>query len=99
MSAIKVKVAIVILHLKCCSLQGKSQVVQEELVKLGEQMVSTSEGTRALGLELCREFEEKFLQHLTGGEVSSYYYLFLHGVAATVHRFLHCAIYAVSWSI
>ncbi|CAJ2649306.1 dynamin-2A-like isoform X1 [Trifolium pratense] len=49
-------------------LQGKSQIVQEELVKLGEQMVSTSEGTRALGLELCREFEEKFLQHLTGGE-------------------------------
>ncbi|CAK8564529.1 unnamed protein product [Lathyrus sativus] len=49
-------------------LQGKSQVVQDELVKLGEQMVSTSEGTRALGLELCREFEEKFLQHLTGGE-------------------------------
>ncbi|KEH32753.1 dynamin-2B isoform X2 [Medicago truncatula] len=49
-------------------LQGKSQIVQEELVKLGGQMVSTSEGTRALGLELCREFEEKFLQHLTGGE-------------------------------
>ncbi|KAJ1400413.1 P-loop containing nucleoside triphosphate hydrolase [Sesbania bispinosa] len=49
-------------------LQGKSQIVQEELVKLGEQMVSTSEGTRALALELCREFEEKFLQHLTGGE-------------------------------
>lgn len=49
-------------------LQGKSQNVQEELVKLGEQMVSGSEGTRALALELCREFEEKFLQHLTGGE-------------------------------
>ncbi|KAL1334402.1 hypothetical protein HN51_063324 [Arachis hypogaea] len=49
-------------------LQGKSQIVQDELVKLGEQMVSTSEGTRALALELCREFEEKFLQHLTGGE-------------------------------
>ncbi|RDX85352.1 Dynamin-2B [Mucuna pruriens] len=49
-------------------LQGKSQIVQEELVKLGEQMVSTSEGTRALALQLCREFEDKFLQHLTGGE-------------------------------
>ncbi|XP_061363526.1 dynamin-2A [Gastrolobium bilobum] len=49
-------------------LQGKSQIVQEELVKLGAQMVSGSEGTRALALELCREFEDKFLQHLTGGE-------------------------------
>ncbi|KAF7802208.1 dynamin-2A-like isoform X2 [Senna tora] len=50
-------------------LQGKSQIVQEELVKFGEQMVSSSEGTRALALELCREFEDKFLQHLTGGEI------------------------------
>lgn len=41
-------------------------------MKLGEQMVSSSEGTRALALELCREFEEKFLLHLTGGEVSSF---------------------------
>lgn len=53
-------------------LQGKSQIVQEELVKLGEQMVSSVEGTRALALELCREFEEKFLRHLTGGEVSGF---------------------------
>ncbi|XP_065870561.1 dynamin-2A isoform X2 [Euphorbia lathyris] len=53
-------------------LQGKSQVVQEELVKLGEQMVSSSEGTRALALELCREFEDKFLQHLVGGEGNGY---------------------------
>ncbi|CAK7357194.1 unnamed protein product [Dovyalis caffra] len=52
-------------------LQGKSQIVQDELVRLGEQMVSTSEGTRALALELCREFEDKFLMHLMGGEVSS----------------------------
>ena len=50
-------------------LQGKSQIVQDELVKLGESMVSSSEGTRALALELCREFEEKFLRHITGGEV------------------------------
>ncbi|KAF2320233.1 hypothetical protein GH714_026207 [Hevea brasiliensis] len=49
-------------------LQGKSQIVQDELVRLGEQMVSSSEGTRALALELCREYEDKFLQHLTGGE-------------------------------
>ncbi|XP_050209812.1 dynamin-2A [Mercurialis annua] len=49
-------------------LQGKSQIVQDELVRLGEQMVSSPEGTRALALELCREFEDKFLQHLAGGE-------------------------------
>lgn len=51
-------------------LQGKSQLVQDELVRLGEQMVSSPEGTRALALELCREFEDKFLLHITGGEVS-----------------------------
>ena len=55
------------LHL--CRLQGKSQVVQDELVRLGEQMVNSSEGTRALALELCREFEDKFLQHVTSGVV------------------------------
>ncbi|CAN4081338.1 unnamed protein product [Withania somnifera] len=49
-------------------LQGKSQVVQDELVRLGEQMVHSAEGTKALALELCREFEDKFLQHITGGE-------------------------------
>ncbi|KAL3830344.1 hypothetical protein ACJIZ3_019146 [Penstemon smallii] len=49
-------------------LQGKSQTVQDELLRLGEQMVNSSEGTRALGLELCREFEDKFLQHITTGE-------------------------------
>ncbi|KAM7470267.1 hypothetical protein LguiA_008450 [Lonicera macranthoides] len=53
-------------------LQGKSQVVQDELVRLGEQMVSSSEGTRALALELCREFEDKFLQHITSGEGSGW---------------------------
>lgn len=58
-----------------CRLQGKSQVVQDELVKLGESMVSSAEGTRALALELCREFEEKFLRHVTGGEVKEFYYL------------------------
>ncbi|KAJ8768284.1 hypothetical protein K2173_021224 [Erythroxylum novogranatense] len=49
-------------------LQGKSQIVQDELVRLGESMVNSAEGTKALALELCREFEDKFLLHLTGGE-------------------------------
>ncbi|XP_076950839.1 dynamin-2A-like [Bidens hawaiensis] len=53
-------------------LQGKSQIVQDELVRLGESMVSSSEGTRALALELCREFEDKFLQHITTGEGSGW---------------------------
>ncbi|KAL1542783.1 Dynamin-2A [Salvia divinorum] len=53
-------------------LQGKSQVVQDELFRLGEQMVHSSEGTRALALELCREFEDKFLQHITTGEGSGW---------------------------
>lgn len=52
-----------------CRLQGKSQIVQDELVRLGESMVTSSEGTRALALELCREFEDKFLQHIMTGEV------------------------------
>ncbi|PKA57949.1 Dynamin-2B [Apostasia shenzhenica] len=49
-------------------LQGKSQIVHDELFRLGEQMVHSSEGTRAIALELCREFEDKFLQHITSGE-------------------------------
>ncbi|OAY23841.1 dynamin-2A [Manihot esculenta] len=49
-------------------LQGKSQIVQDELVRLGEQMVESAEGTRAIALELCREFEDKFLLHITTGE-------------------------------
>uniref|UniRef100_A0A5B7C178 dynamin GTPase n=1 Tax=Davidia involucrata TaxID=16924 RepID=A0A5B7C178_DAVIN len=53
-------------------LQGKSHVVQDELVRLGEQMVHSAEGTRAIALELCREFEDKFLQHITSGEGSGW---------------------------
>ncbi|GMY04890.1 dynamin-2A isoform X1 [Fagus crenata] len=53
-------------------LQGKSQIVQDELVRLGEQMVNSAEGTRAIALQLCREFEDKFLQHITGGEGSGW---------------------------
>lgn len=45
-------------------------MVQDELVRLGEQMVDSSEGTRAIALELCREFEDKFLGHIALGEVS-----------------------------
>jgi dynamin GTPase len=51
-------------------LQGKSQMVQNELAKLGESMIQSAEGTRAVALELCREFEDKFLAHITSGEVS-----------------------------
>lgn len=51
-------------------LEGRSQVVEQELVRLGEQRVQTSEGTRAIALELCREFEDRFLQHIQTGEVS-----------------------------
>ncbi|KAG2256713.1 hypothetical protein Bca52824_076007 [Brassica carinata] len=53
-------------------LQGKSQMVQNELARLGEQLVDSAEGTRAIALELCREFEEKFLLHLAGGEGSGW---------------------------
>ncbi|KAJ3677452.1 hypothetical protein LUZ60_003176 [Juncus effusus] len=49
-------------------LQGKTQMVQDELFRLGEQMVDSAEGTRAIALELCREFEDKFLSHVTSGE-------------------------------
>ncbi|XP_074582405.1 dynamin-2A-like [Curcuma longa] len=49
-------------------LQGKSQAVQDELFKFGEQMAYTAEGTRATALQLCREFEDTFLQHISAGE-------------------------------
>ncbi|EFJ05623.1 hypothetical protein SELMODRAFT_449094 [Selaginella moellendorffii] len=54
------------------SLEGRSQDVEEELVRLGEKMVETEEGTRAVALELCREFEDKFLEHINSGEGGSY---------------------------
>ncbi|OWM79305.1 hypothetical protein CDL15_Pgr003478 [Punica granatum] len=53
-------------------LQGKSQIVQDELSRLGSQMVDSAEGTRALALQLCREFEDRFLQHITSGEGSGW---------------------------
>ncbi|CAL9757345.1 unnamed protein product [Musa acuminata subsp. burmannicoides] len=49
-------------------LQGKSQIVQDELSRLGAQMVQSAEGTRAIALQLCREFEDKFLEHIALGE-------------------------------
>ncbi|WOK98242.1 dynamin-2A-like [Canna indica] len=52
-------------------LQGKSQIVQDELYKLGEHAYS-AEGTRAIALQLCREFEDMFLQHITTGEGSGW---------------------------
>lgn len=33
-------------------------------------MVQSSEGTRVIALGLCREFEDKFIQHITGVEVT-----------------------------
>ena len=33
-------------------------------------MGESAEGTRAVALQLCREFEDKFLQHIATGEVS-----------------------------
>ena len=35
-------------------------------------MAQGSEGTKAIALGLCREFEDKFLEHIAGGEVSEY---------------------------
>ena len=49
--------------------------MQSELARLGEQLVDSAEGTRAIALELCREFEEKFLLHLVGGEVSTFLHI------------------------
>ncbi|KAH7422290.1 hypothetical protein KP509_12G002200 [Ceratopteris richardii] len=53
-------------------LEDRTQEVEEELVRLGESLVQTSEGTRAIALELCREFEDKFLQHINTGEGGSW---------------------------
>ncbi|KAG6390841.1 hypothetical protein SASPL_148586 [Salvia splendens] len=44
-------------------LQGKSQVVQDELSRLGKQMVHSSEGKRAFSRELSYELDDKFVQH------------------------------------
>lgn len=79
-------------------LQGKSSIIQDELVRLGEKMVTTSEGTRAIALELCREFEDKFLQHINTGEVSFliiYFKLYHSILFATRNVNLSCTMFAV----
>ncbi|KAJ0026319.1 hypothetical protein Pint_07093 [Pistacia integerrima] len=48
-------------------LQGKSQIVQDELVGLGEQIVQSAEGTRAVALELCRDLKISFYNTLQLG--------------------------------
>ncbi|CAM6090387.1 unnamed protein product [Calypogeia fissa] len=53
-------------------LEGKSQVVEDELVRLGEMRVETVEGTRSIALELCREFDDKFLETMSSGEVGGW---------------------------
>ncbi|KAL8114230.1 hypothetical protein AgCh_021184 [Apium graveolens] len=40
-------------------LQGKSEVVKDELVNLAEQMVNSSESIKALALEFCHESEDR----------------------------------------
>jgi dynamin GTPase len=43
--------------------------VEDELVRLGESRVESVEGTRSMALELCREFDDKFLETIQSGEV------------------------------
>ncbi|GAQ87226.1 Dynamin related protein [Klebsormidium nitens] len=50
-------------------LEGRSAQVEEELVRLGERRATTSEGHRAVVLELAREFDDTFNQHIESGEV------------------------------
>lgn len=52
------------------SLETRSVEVDTELLRLGEQLISSIEGSRAVALELCRGFETKFCEHLDGTEVS-----------------------------
>lgn len=40
-------------------------------------MVQSAEGTRAIALELCQEFEGKFLQHIATGEISGCHFFFI----------------------
>ncbi len=70
----------------CCRLQGRAKVVEAELVTLGEQRVQTSEGTCAMALELCREFEDTFLQHIQTGEVKKHKSVKIH---TYIHTFVH----------
>lgn len=53
----------------CFSLESRSVEVDTELLRLGESLISSMEGSRAVALELCRGFETKFCEHLEGSEV------------------------------
>ncbi|GJP31193.1 hypothetical protein CLOM_g9880 [Closterium sp. NIES-68] len=50
------------------ALEGRSQEVDAELLRLGDSLISSLNGSRALALELCRGFENKFCEHLDGSE-------------------------------
>lgn len=50
------------------SLEGRSQEVEDELLRFGDTIVSTVEGSRAVALELCRNFDLKFVDHIEGAE-------------------------------
>jgi len=63
-------------------------MVEEELARLGEQRVTSSEGTVAVALELCREFEDRFLQHINTGEVSSRLYICLFRCCQAIRQML-----------
>ncbi|KAG6430729.1 hypothetical protein SASPL_108801 [Salvia splendens] len=51
--------------------EGKSQVVQDELSRLGEKIIHISEGTRALARKLCLELDDKFLQQAAASTYSN----------------------------
>ncbi|KAG6405807.1 hypothetical protein SASPL_133401 [Salvia splendens] len=59
------------IHFNPIQTEGKSHVVQDELSRLGEKMIHISEGTRALARKLCRELEDKFLQHAAASTYSN----------------------------
>ena len=43
--------------------------VEDELLRLGDTVLATTEGARAVALELCRGFDTKFVENIEGGEV------------------------------
>eukprot|EP00271_Cylindrocystis_brebissonii_P009737 TRINITY_DN248_c0_g2_i1.p1 TRINITY_DN248_c0_g2~~TRINITY_DN248_c0_g2_i1.p1 ORF type:complete len:1019 (+),score=213.90 TRINITY_DN248_c0_g2_i1:211-3267(+) len=49
-------------------LESRSQEVEDELLRLGDTVMSTQEGSRAVALELCRGFDTKFVENIEGGE-------------------------------
>ena len=59
-------------------------------------MVNGVEGTRALALELCREFEDKFLQHIGSGEVGLLFYLYTFFMVLFLHDKLVSFVFKVA---